>query len=205
MDGTVTPVSDVTTTGEKAAWVQAWASIAAVMLTLGGLVFVIVQITFAKEQFLAYKAERATDRLEKLHTEWDSPTMLAWRAAAASDYPRETPYLKQIFDFFERLSIAKKKGIVSGEDVDLYFQTDMLAYWCGFENVVKQKRISLGEDPDKSTLWGEFQKSVAEMKERNHVQCLTEADLQVLMAREKVRFSALTGSVAIPATKQSNQ
>jgi hypothetical protein len=188
----VTPTVEPVTTGERAAWVQAWASIITVVLTFAGLFFVIRQINFAKEQYLAYKAERTTERLERFYSDWTSPTMMAYRANAANNYPSDSVFLKEVFSFFERLAIAKKKGIVSGGDVDEYFQDAMLAYWCGFDQVVKQDRIRSGEDPATSSLWREFENAVGEKKKRNGANCFAQAELTYFMEMEKDRYLTLS-------------
>jgi len=195
MDATVTPIT--VTTGERAEWIQAWAAVTGAIAAILGLAFVVTQITFAKEQYLAYKAERTTERLEKFYADWTSPTMLAYRANAANNYPNDSVFAKEVLSFFERLAIAKKKGIVAGPDVDDYFYDAMLGYWCAFEPVVKADRIRSGEDPATSSLWRDFENTVSEMRKRNNAKCLSDAEIKNFMELEKDRYLTL-GSLTSP-------
>ncbi|MDQ6800782.1 MAG: hypothetical protein M3041_08090 [Acidobacteriota bacterium] len=205
MDASVTP--DTVTTGERAAWVQAWASIVGVLIAGAGVLFVIVQlwyandqIRFAKEQYLAYKAERKTEKMEKLNSEWNSPTMLFYRANAAAGHPNGSAYIVEIFSFFERVSIAKNNGIISGDDISDYFQTPMLAYWCGFQDWVRTNRKQNGEDPNTGSIWSEYQKTVAQLQTKPHVQCMTDAEIRYIMKLEQDRYKKLTAQ-PIPQVK----
>src|SRR3989442_9468625 len=127
MDASVTP--HTVTTGERAAWIQAWASVVAGIAAIVAIGFVIVQVSFAKEQYLSYKAERKTEKMEKLNSEWNSPAMLFYRANAAANHPNGSAYVVEVFSFFERVALAKNNGIIAVDDISDYFQTPMLAYW----------------------------------------------------------------------------
>lgn len=201
----VTPTVAVTS-GEKAAWVQAWSGVATFAATVAGLIFVMLQIDFAKEQYLAYKAERNTERMEQFYREFTSPTMLSYRAHAAANHPQDSAYLIEVFSFFERLALAKKKGIVTTEDVNDYFGQAMFVYWCGFEEFVRRNRTHAGEDPSTSTLWGEFENAVKELRVINQQpRCATQAEIAQFMLIEKMRFADLSASHKLPETEKPTE
>lgn len=199
MDASVTP--DTVTTGEKAAWIQAWASVVAGVVAIIGIGFLIAQVTFAKQQYLAYKAERKSEKMEKFYSEWTSPTMLFYRANAAANYPNDSAYLVEVFSFFERLALAKNNDLVTVDDMSDYFQDSMLTYWCGFEGYVRRNRTRSGEDPMTGSLWSEFEKSVKELKAQKRAKCMSEPEIVNNLKLEQDRFLRLSANAPQPSKK----
>lgn len=200
MNASVTP--PIVTTGEKAAWVQAWASVVGGLAAIVGIAFLIAQINFAKEQYLAYKAERKSDKMEKFYTEWTAPTMLFNRANAAASHPKDSAYLVEVFSFFERVAMAKNNDLVTIDDMSDYFQDAILTYWCGFEDFVRRNRIQSGEDPMTGSLWSEFEKAVNELKKQKHARCMSGPEIVNNMKIEQDRYQRLVVSAPQTAAKK---
>jgi hypothetical protein len=158
--------------------------IAAVLLAS----YTIVQLNFAKGQYLDYKRERDIQKMDSALAEWNSMKMLAARAEAARQHPKSSEQLLGVYNFFERLGISYAKHIVSLEEVDDYFRDDALFYWCGWEDWRRELRKSANEDPDTGSFFENYQHMVADLKKAKKLACPTSRELKRTIAIEQERF-----------------
>src|SRR5688500_7735163 len=97
-------------------------------------------------------------------------------AEAAKAYPKGSPHLLNIVNFFNELGLAYESGIVTSQDVYPYFRDPILLYWCGWQQWVRDMRVHAGEDPDKGELHREFQLLFGAVRRENE-RCLPQPEI----------------------------
>jgi hypothetical protein len=180
MDAFVTP--ETVTTGERAAWVQAWAAVAA-------LVIGVIVAGVAYSELSENERVRKMEKTDALWERFNSMEMMSARAEATKTYPKGSEPLLEIFSFFERLARAEELGIVKPDDLDYYFRDYMVDYWYAFNDWVKDQRRKNGEDPDNGELYRGYQRIISTLLKRQGVRPPTNADIQSFLAFEQKRFA----------------
>lgn len=166
----------------------------AVGALLGGIAavvlasYTIVQLNFAKGQYLDYKRERNVQKMDSVMVEWNSMKMLAARAEASRNLSRPSEQLLVVYNFFEKLGISYDQHIVSIDEIDDYFRDDTLFYWCGWEDWRRELRKAENEDPDNGSLFEKYQHMVADLMKRRNLRCPTGVDLRDTATVEQKRF-----------------
>jgi hypothetical protein len=178
----------------KATWVAAVAAWVAAIANVFLVVYVVLQLSFAKAEYLDYSKARKVEKMDAMHELFNSPRMLAARHGACVSYPKGSASLVVVFSFFEKLALAEEMAIVSVGDIEYYFGDTAVFYWSAWNDWVRQMRTDAREDPGSSSIWGGYQRIVRRLTKAKGGALLTKAEIEVMLAAEKARYSELQGS-----------
>lgn len=170
--------------------ITAFGSLLAALGTLALVAGLLYQVHVAKDEFVDFKKQRRTDRMEERYLEFYSSRMVFARSRAADEYPSLGLNTLRVFEFFERLARDHQHGVVAPEDVVFTFEDALLLYWCGWQEEVRNQRIEEGEDPDTGEPWQGFQKLVQAVQQQEQISCKSQVEIEDLIKYERNRFRA---------------
>ena len=172
-------------------WVLAIASLVQSLAAIIGVVYVVEQLDFAKNEFLDYKNQRVVEKMEDLVASFNTSRMLYLRSEMAKNYPQDgasypdatEPHTIATLNFFEGLAEAQQRGVVTTEDLWFYFSDPISCYWYGWKKWVEQYRTENG-DPE---YYGGFERIAETLKTQKNTTC-DQAMFYRVRNREQERY-----------------
>lgn len=127
-----------------------------------------------REEYADYKLQRQLNLMDNHLERFNSPLMLHARNSAAQSLGEGGPLQLLVFQFFERMGIQAREGLVTPKAVRDYFGTMPQFYWCGWTDWVEERREEKG-DPE---IWIEFENLNEGIAEVTGRKCISEAEIQ---------------------------
>jgi len=173
------PEPTVVFTNRLSEWQQKLVALAGVVTSLGTLFLVVATLLIffvAWSEYDDFKLQRELELVDQSFERFYSPTMLQARRAAAQAVDQGTPSILQVFQFFERMGIQTRVGLLTPKQVHEHFGGLIDYYWCGWRNWVEERRMKTGK-PD---IWIEFEhlhEAVNLVDGKDAGECISEDDI----------------------------